>query len=140
MALNASVEAARAGDQGKGFAVVASEVRNLSTNVSSAAKDISSIVSETTKKIEVGETTVRESSKALEEIESFANEMSDILVSILQSIKDEEESMSKINTAVTELNNINYTNSNIAEQGANESNNILEKTENIVNEVSYFKF
>ncbi|MEI0489205.1 methyl-accepting chemotaxis protein [Brachyspira pulli] len=140
LALNASVEAARAGDQGKGFAVVASEVRNLSTNVSSAAKDISSIVSETTKKIEVGETTVRESSKALEEIESFANEMSDILVSILQSIKDEEESMSKINTAVTELNNINYTNSNIAEQGANESNNILEKTENIVNEVSYFKF
>lgn len=140
LALNASVEAARAGDQGKGFAVVASEVRNLSTNVSSAAKDISSIVSETTKKIEVGEITVRESSKALEEIENFANEMSDILVSILQSIKDEEESMSKINTAVTELNNINYTNSNIAEQGANESNNILEKTENIVNEVSYFKF
>lgn len=76
----------------------------------------------------------------MEEIESFANEMSDILVSILQSIKDEEESMSKINTAVTELNNINYTNSNIAEQGANESNNILEKTANIVNEVSYFKF
>ena len=140
MALNASVEAARAGDQGKGFAVVASEVRNLSTNVSSAAKDISSIVSETTKKIEVGEITVRESSKALEEIENFANEISDILVSILQSIKDEEESMSKINTAVTELNNINYTNSNIAEQGANESNNILEKTANIVNEVSYFKF
>ena len=140
LALNASVEAARAGDQGKGFAVVASEVRNLSTNVSSAAKDISSIVSETTKKIEIGEITVRESSKALEEIESFANEMSDILVSILQSIKDEEESMSQINAAVNELNNINHVNSNIAEQGVNESRNILEKTENIVNEVSYFKF
>lgn len=50
LALNASVEAARAGDQGKGFAVVASEVRNLSTNVSNAAKDISNIVNETTKK------------------------------------------------------------------------------------------
>lgn len=48
--------------------------------------------------------------------------------------------MSQINTAVNNLNNINYTNSNIAEQGVNESKNILEKTENIVNEVSYFKF
>ncbi|AUJ48706.1 methyl-accepting chemotaxis protein [Brachyspira hyodysenteriae] len=140
LALNASVEAARAGDQGKGFAVVASEVRNLSTNVSNAAKDISSIVNETTKKIEIGETTVRESSNALDEIENFANEISGILIDILKAIKNEEESMSQINTAVNNLNNINYTNSNIAEQGVNESKNILEKTENIVNEVSYFKF
>ncbi|MCZ9852110.1 methyl-accepting chemotaxis protein [Brachyspira hyodysenteriae] len=140
LALNASVEAARAGDQGKGFAVVASEVRNLSTNVSNAAKDITSIVNETTKKIEVGESTVRESSNALDEIENFANEISGILIDILKAIKNEEESMSQINTAVNNLNNINYTNSNIAEQGVNESKNILEKTENIVNEVSYFKF
>ncbi|KLI18761.1 methyl-accepting chemotaxis protein [Brachyspira hyodysenteriae] len=140
LALNASVEAARASDQGKGFAVVASEVRNLSTNVSNAAKDITSIVNETTKKIEVGESTVRESSNALDEIENFANEISGILIDILKAIKNEEESMSQINTAVNNLNNINYTNSNIAEQGVNESKNILEKTENIVNEVSYFKF
>ncbi|MDA0033773.1 methyl-accepting chemotaxis protein [Brachyspira hyodysenteriae] len=140
LALNASVEAARAGDQGKGFAVVASEVRNLSTNVSNAAKDITSIVNETTKKIEIGESTVRESSNALDEIENFAIEISGILIDILKAIKNEEESMSQINTAVNNLNNINYTNSNIAEQGVNESKNILEKTENIVNEVSYFKF
>ncbi|WP_047116413.1 methyl-accepting chemotaxis protein [Brachyspira hyodysenteriae] len=125
LALNASVEAARAGDQGKGFAVVASEVRNLSTNVSNAAKDISSIVNETTKKIEIGESTVRESSNALDEIENFANEISGILIDILKAIKNEEESMSQINTAVNNLNNINYTNSNIAEQGVNESKNIL---------------
>ncbi|MEI0700122.1 methyl-accepting chemotaxis protein, partial [Brachyspira intermedia] len=140
LALNASVEAARAGEQGKGFAVVASEVRNLSVNVSNAAKDISNIVDETTKKIEFGESTVKESSDALTDIENSANEISDILVSILKSIRDEEESMSQINAAVNELNNINHVNSNIAEQGVNESRNILEKTENIVNEVSYFKF
>ena len=140
LALNASVEAARAGEQGKGFAVVASEVRNLSVNVSNAAKDISNIVDETTKKIEFGESTVKESSDALTDIENSANEISDILVSILKSIRDEEESMSQINAAVNELNNINHVNSNIAEQGVNESRNILEKTENIVNDVSYFKF
>ena len=140
LALNASVEAARAGEQGKGFAVVASEVRNLSINVSNAAKDITNIVNETTKKIEIGESTVRESSDALKDIENSANEMSSILIAILKSIRDEEESMSQINIAVNELNNINHVNSNIAEQGVNEIRNILEKTENIVNEVSYFKF
>ena len=119
---------------------MASEVRNLSINVSNAAKDITNIVNETTKKIEIGESTVKESSDALKDIENSANEMSGILIAILKSIRDEEESMSQINIAVNELNNINHVNSNIAEQGVNESRNILEKTENIVNEVSYFKF
>lgn len=44
LSLNASVEAARAGDAGKGFAVVAEEVRNLATRASSATKDITGIV------------------------------------------------------------------------------------------------
>lgn len=54
LALNAAVETARAGEHGRGFAVVAEEVRNLVQRSSTAAKDITALITDSVKKSETG--------------------------------------------------------------------------------------
>ena len=66
LALNAAVEAARAGDAGRGFAVVASEVRNLAQRSSEAAKDIKSLIVNSTTQVQEGVDLVNRAGKSLE--------------------------------------------------------------------------
>ncbi|WP_295158282.1 methyl-accepting chemotaxis protein [uncultured Brachyspira sp.] len=140
LALNASVEAARAGDQGKGFAVVASEVRNLAINVGNAAKDITAIANETVEKIKNGSASVVASSYILSQIENSVNDVLTLLTEISSAIIEEENSVSEINTAVIAINKITQDTSKIANDGADASRDVLDKSNNIVKQVSYFNF
>ncbi len=74
MALNASIEAARAGDHGRGFAVVAEEIRNLAVESNSAAEDIVTLIrdmkiqsEETVQEMQVGRDKANEGLKIMNE-------------------------------------------------------------------------
>ena len=140
LALNAAVEAARAGEQGRGFAVVASEIRSLAQTVNDAASNITNIVEDTVNKIEVGNVSVTQSSELLSEIEKSVNEVSEVLTGIANSSIQEEDSIHQINQAVIELNNITQKNSDMAQESAFSSKEVSDRTENMVEEISYFKF
>lgn len=103
LALNAAVEAARAGEQGKGFAVVAEAVRNLAQKSSAAAKDISTLISETTTNIKKGCDQAQNSQELLNSILSGSLKVSDINNEISLSSQEQAANTKNLRSLLSEL-------------------------------------
>ena len=140
LALNAAVEAARAGEQGRGFAVVASEIRKLATTVSQATKDITVIVENAVTKIDNGSTSVSRTSKTLDSIAKSSVETSSILLDISASSNEEIERINNINNDIGIINEIMIKNEELSKEASEASAKTSKMAEDIVKELSFFKF
>ncbi|KLI16068.1 methyl-accepting chemotaxis protein [Brachyspira hyodysenteriae] len=140
LALNAAVEAARAGEQGRGFAVVASEIRKLATTVSQATKDITVIVENAVTKIDNGSTSVSRTSITLEHIAKSSVETSSILLDISSSSNEEIERINNINNDIGVINEIMIKNEELSKDASDASAKTSKMAEDIVKELSFFKF
>lgn len=112
LALNAAVEAARAGEHGKGFAVVAGEVRNLAHRSAEAAKNIKSLIDETSSNVTQGVTVVAQAEKNMHEIVAGSGQVSRLMDDISSSTSEQEKGISQITLALSELERV--TQSNVA--------------------------
>ena len=103
LALNAAIEAARAGEHGKGFAVVADEVRSLAERTATATKEIGHLIGEV--QVTVGQVVdaMAQSAKEVDTGVERANQSGEALRNILNVTDDVHKKMSEISEATNQM-------------------------------------
>jgi len=139
LALNAAVEAARAGENGRGFAVVAAEVRNLAGRSSAAAKDIKSLIQESTKHVDNGTRLVNNSGAKLHEIVSAVKGVSDIVSEIASASLEQSDGIAQVNKAVMQMESMTQQNAALVEQAAAASQSMGEQASELERMVAFFQ-
>jgi methyl-accepting chemotaxis protein len=103
LALNAAIEAARAGEHGKGFAVVADEVRKLAEKSAGATKEIAGLVKSIQDTVSDAVQAMKESASEVENGVTLANQSGQALGSILDSVVDGQKSGETIAAAAARM-------------------------------------
>ncbi len=103
LALNAAIEAARAGEHGKGFAVVADEVRKLAEKSAAATKEIAGLIKGIQKTVAEAVTAMDEGAKEVETGAGRANEAGQALANILQASEAVNRQVEEIAAATQQM-------------------------------------
>jgi len=153
LALNAAIEAARAGEAGRGFAVVADEVRKLAEHSRSATKDIAALIKaiqaetneavvvmeEGTREVEVGAGLADQAGKALEAISSVVRQSAELVQEISLASKQQVRGTEGVANAMQIISGITRQTTTGARQTATTVNNMVKLSEQLNEALAQFR-
>ena len=139
LALNAGVEAARAGESGRGFAVVAQEVRALAQRSAEAAKQIKSLIASSGQQVERGVDLVGDTGEALVGIVAKVAEIDTLVSAIAVSSQEQATSLSQVNVAVNQMDQVTQQNAAMVEQSTAASHSLAHEAVTLAGLIDRFE-
>ncbi|MDR2889581.1 MAG: methyl-accepting chemotaxis protein [Lachnospiraceae bacterium] len=128
LSLNASIEAARAGDSGRGFAVVADQIGKLAGQSAEAAKDTKQLIETTLAAIGKGNQLTNETANSLNQVMETINEIRDAAMGMTQIFNDQADVIEQVNQGLGLIANIIQENSVIAGHSSETSQLLSEQS------------
>jgi methyl-accepting chemotaxis protein len=153
LALNAAIEAARAGEQGRGFAVVADEVRTLASRTQKSTEDIQMMIAGLEKGVDEAVNAITMGSSQVEGVVSMSKRLHDaldvvsvsvtntsgIIFQIATATEQQSEVVDDINRTITLLNGLSSDSEHLAQQTSAVSANISKLAKGLNRNVGRFK-
>ncbi|TCM80974.1 methyl-accepting chemotaxis protein [Rhodovulum steppense] len=139
LALNAGVEAARAGDAGRGFAVVASEVRALAGRAAEAAREINTLIEESSKHVKTGVGLVGLAGDELQKIIQGVAGIHANISEISRGAAEQAITLNEINSGVSHLDSMTQQNAAMVEQSTAASQVLANDAGELARQVALFR-